>query len=109
MMIEALKTPISIFLLGIITGSYFTKKYLERSQNHSLGKAIESILISRNIEEILELCKAFNVIVEKLSFSGDELIEKVINAQDIEKPLNLPSHNINDISNIEINKNTTIA
>ena len=104
MMIEALKTPISIFLLGIITGSYFTKKYLERLRNHSLGKAIESILISRNIEEILELCNAFNVIVEKLSLSGDELIEKVINAQDIEKPLNLSLQEINDISNIKINE-----
>ena len=95
MMIEALKTPISIFLLGIIAGSFFTKKYLERTQ-HSLGKAIESILISRNIEEIHELSKALNAIVEKLSLSGDELIEKVIDAQDIEKPLNLSLHEINE-------------
>lgn len=102
MMIQAIKIPISIFLIGIITGSYFTKKYLESSRNHSLGKAIESIMISRNIEEIVELCKAFNAIVDKLSISGDELIEKVINAQDIEKPINLSFHEINDISNIEI-------
>jgi hypothetical protein len=108
-MIEALKTPVSIFLLGIIIGSYFTKRYLERSQNHSLGKAIESIMISRNIEEIHELSKAFNTIVEKLSLSGDELVEKVINAQDIEKPLNLSSYEINDVSNIEINENTVIT
>jgi len=103
-MIETLKTPISIFILGIITGYYITKKYLERSQHHSLGKAIESIMISRNIEEIHELSKALNKIVSKLSLSGDELIEQVLNAQDIEKPLNLNSNEIIDISNIKINE-----
>jgi hypothetical protein len=103
MILETIKMPLSIFIMGLITGWYFTKKYIVKTHT-SLGHAIESIMISRNIKEINEHSNTLNDIVAKLNLSGEQLLDRLQKAQDIERPLDLNAYELYDLSKIEINE-----
>ena len=103
MVIESIKIALVIFIVGLTLGSFITKKYFTKS-NSSLGSTIESIMISRNIEEIYELSKILGEIVNKLNQSGEKLIDKTQKAQDIEQSIDLSKYDLTDLENIDISK-----
>jgi len=70
--------------IGMILGFFVTRYYYEKNRNHSLGKTIEGIMISRSVEEISSLSKDLNSLLEKIQFESYELVEQISHARDFE-------------------------
>ena len=87
--------------IGMILGFFVTRYYYEKNRNHSLGKTIEGIMISRSVEEISSLSKDLNSLLEKIQLESYELVEQISHARDIET---IPYDNniIKDSGNMDI-------
>ena len=87
--------------IGMILGFFITRYYYEKNRNHSLGKTIEGIMISRSVEEISSLSKDLNSLLEKIQLESYELVEQISHARDIET---IPYDNkiIKDSGNMDI-------
>jgi len=88
-------------LFGMILGFFITRYYYEKNKNHTLGKTIEGIMISRSVEEIHSLSKDLNSLIEKMQIESYELLEQILHARDIET---IPYDNniINNSGNMDI-------
>lgn len=70
--------------VGTVLGFILTRYYYEKSKNYALGKTIEGIMISRNVEEILNLSQDLASVIEKIRYESDSLLEQIKKARDIE-------------------------
>jgi hypothetical protein len=84
MQFESLQSILLYICIGVILGIYVTRKYHEKTKNYHIGKTIEGILISRNVEELLSLSQDLNSLIVKLQLESNNLLEEIKHAQDIE-------------------------
>jgi hypothetical protein len=84
MQFDALQNVFLYIFIGVVLGYFLTKYYYEKTRNFALGKTIEGIMISKNIEEILSLSKDLNTIIEKLRLESDGLLDQIQKSRDIE-------------------------
>jgi hypothetical protein len=62
--------------IGIILGIFVTRKYHEKTKNYHIGKTIEGIMISRNVEELLSLSQDLISLIVKLQFESNKFIRR---------------------------------
>ena len=84
MQFEVLQNLFLNIFIGIVLGFILTRYYYEKTRNFALGKTIEGILISRNIEELIYLSEDLNGIIEKLRLESDGLLEQIKKSRNIE-------------------------
>ena len=97
MQFESIENFLFDVFIGMILGFFITRYYNKKNTNNTLGKTIEGIMISGNMEEILSLSKDLNSVIEKIQIESDELLEQILHARDIET---IP-HDNNIIKNSE--------
>ena len=97
MQFESIENFLFDVFIGMIIGFFITRYFYEKNKNHIIGKTIEGIMISGNVEEILSLSKDLNSVIEKIQIESDELLEQILHARDIET---IP-HDNNIIKNSE--------
>ena len=71
-------------IIGIIMGGLITWQYFEKTKNNSVGRRIENVLLSKNVEAVLGLSQELNELIEKLRFESDELYDAIYRVRDIE-------------------------
>jgi hypothetical protein len=72
------------FIVGSVLGSIATWRFYERTKNDSVGRKIENIMLSKNVEEMLVLCQELNNVIEKIETESVELYDQIYRVRDIE-------------------------
>jgi hypothetical protein len=84
MQFDSLQNIFLYIFFGVVLGYFLTRYYYEKTRNFALGKTIEGIMISKNIDVLINLSKDLNTIIEKLRLESDGLIEQIQKSRDIE-------------------------
>ena len=87
MLWQIAKEYLSVFSIGILIGFLITRYYYEEVSKHSLGKIIESALITDEVVELYKQTKELDTLLDKIRFSSDSLFDKVRRSRDIENRL----------------------
>ena len=81
---ESFQSILLYLCIGTVLGVYLTRKYHEKTKNYHLGKTIEGIMISANVEELVSLSQDLTSLIVKLQLESNKLLEEIKHAQDIE-------------------------
>lgn len=72
------------FIIGSVLGSLAAWRYYKRTRNDSVGRKIENIMLSKNVEEMLILSQELNNLIEKIQTESIELYDQIYRVRDIE-------------------------
>ena len=85
MQIGFIRNDLFYVIIGTILGFIITRNYYKKMNNYGLGKRIESIMLSKSVEEIASLINDLVDIVNNLQIKSNDILDQIKYIQDIEK------------------------